>query len=111
MCGVLVFWLSRCLPPLSPSFPYPPLFRSAVPAVPQERDQRQGHQPRMAFRSSCRRRFGELPALFHGREERSEEHTSELQSRFDLVCRLLLEKNNTIMHSEPHTTPLSLPVP
>src|SRR5699024_11930069 len=26
---------------------------------------------------------------------RSEEHTSELQSRFDLVCRLLLEKNNT----------------
>src|SRR5207249_11805931 len=28
-------------------------------------------------------------------EERSEEHTSELQSRFDLVCRLLLEKKNT----------------
>src|SRR5699024_12586040 len=27
--------------------------------------------------------------------ERSEEHTSELQSRFDLVCRLLLEKKNT----------------
>src|SRR5699024_12170497 len=27
--------------------------------------------------------------------ERSEEHTSELQSRFDLVCRLLLEKHNT----------------
>src|SRR5699024_11638195 len=32
---------------------------------------------------------------------RSEEHTSELQSRFDLVCRLLLEKNN--IHSEPGT--------
>src|SRR5207249_12189292 len=28
----------------------------------------------------------------HGRGARSEEHTSELQSRFDLVCRLLLEK-------------------
>src|SRR5699024_11694158 len=28
------------------------------------------------------------------KEERSEEHTSELQSRFDLVCRLLLEKKN-----------------
>src|SRR5699024_11348600 len=28
-------------------------------------------------------------------ESRSEEHTSELQSRFDLVCRLLLEKKNT----------------
>src|SRR5699024_11625252 len=31
-----------------------------------------------------------LPVIF-----RSEEHTSELQSRFDLVCRLLLEKKNT----------------
>src|SRR5699024_12691070 len=30
-------------------------------------------------------------------QERSEEHTSELQSRFDLVCRLLLEKKNTII--------------
>src|SRR5699024_12373399 len=29
------------------------------------------------------------------KERRSEEHTSELQSRFDLVCRLLLEKKNT----------------
>src|SRR5207249_11245013 len=29
-----------------------------------------------------------------GRDARSEEHTSELQSRFDLVCRLLLEKKN-----------------
>src|SRR5699024_12161997 len=29
---------------------------------------------------------------------RSEEHTSELQSRFDLVCRLLLEKKNIIMY-------------
>src|SRR5699024_12078141 len=31
-------------------------------------------------------------------EERSEEHTSELQSRFDLVCRLLLEKKNRRRH-------------
>src|SRR5207249_10179973 len=30
------------------------------------------------------------------RKSRSEEHTSELQSRFDLVCRLLLEKKNNI---------------
>src|SRR5207249_12084716 len=34
----------------------------------------------------------ELAQLFQ--HERSEEHTSELQSRFDLVCRLLLEKKN-----------------
>src|SRR5699024_11883332 len=32
------------------------------------------------------------------KEERSEEHTSELQSRFDLVCRLLLEKKNNRSH-------------
>src|SRR5438067_4973768 len=31
---------------------------------------------------------------------RSEEHTSELQSRFDLVCRLLLEKNSKMKHKE-----------
>src|SRR5699024_11364023 len=31
-------------------------------------------------------------------DERSEEHTSELQSRFDLVCRLLLEKKNKTKH-------------
>src|SRR5207249_9643507 len=41
----------------------------------------------------CRRR-AELEAL-----ERSEEHTSELQSRFDLVCRLLLEKKNNKTYS------------
>src|SRR5271167_5283718 len=33
----------------------------------------------------------------HGRFHRSEEHTSELQSRFDLVCRLLLEKKKKII--------------
>src|SRR5207249_8649504 len=34
---------------------------------------------------------------------RSEEHTSELQSRFDLVCRLLLEKKKTVIQSIPST--------
>src|SRR5699024_11434256 len=33
-------------------------------------------------------------------EHRSEEHTSELQSRFDLVCRLLLEKKNSTTYKE-----------
>src|SRR6266496_4849597 len=42
------------------------------------------HRPRLAVRDLCYRRGG------HRR--RSEEHTSELQSRRDLVCRLLLEK-------------------
>src|SRR5699024_11448557 len=35
----------------------------------------------------------------HTDKERSEEHTSELQSRFDLVCRLLLEKKN-VQHKQ-----------
>src|SRR5207249_11102113 len=37
-----------------------------------------------------------LFAAWYGGFARSEEHTSELQSRFDLVCRLLLEKKNII---------------
>src|SRR5699024_11802398 len=46
--------------------------------------------------SACRRwgRTSEAPAD----PGRSEEHTSELQSRFDLVCRLLLEKKKTTMY-------------
>src|SRR5438067_6955000 len=49
-------------------------------------------------RTGCRRagwQMNELPyvAVF---ADRSEEHTSELQSRFDLVCRLLLEKKKNI---------------
>src|SRR2546422_5543448 len=40
--------------------------------------------------------------LFHlGRLLRSEEHTSELQSRLHLVCRLLLEKKKTFTHQLP----------
>src|SRR5699024_11275056 len=42
------------------------------------------------------------------RLRRSEEHTSELQSRFDLVCRLLLEKKNTI---ETITTTVQIQTP
>src|SRR5699024_11367331 len=38
---------------------------------------------------------GMAQVLVHPLDERSEEHTSELQSRFDLVCRLLLEKKKT----------------
>src|SRR5437868_10620718 len=42
--------------------------------------------------SSCRMRSITSVANSSGRRVRSEEHTSELQSRFELVCRLLLEK-------------------
>src|SRR5215469_17448301 len=46
------------------------------------------------------------------RQDRSEEHTSELQSRRDLVCRLLLEKKKTNRTaSTPTTTPPNTPDP
>src|SRR5699024_11366716 len=48
-----------------------------------------------------------LPALYQNADQhkqRSEEHTSELQSRFDLVCRLLLEKKK---HQSSHKTATS----
>src|SRR5699024_11370425 len=45
-----------------------------------------------------------LPMAMHMRcHMRSEEHTSELQSRFDLVCRLLLEKKKTKQQRKTHT--------
>src|SRR5207249_11645524 len=45
--------------------------------------------------SSSTKRIVRRPAVSSSLAARSEEHTSELQSRFDLVCRLLLEKKKT----------------
>src|SRR5207249_5073243 len=45
--------------------------------------------------------------VFGADTERSEEHTSELQSRFDLVCRLLLEKKKKIRRSQNNTKTIS----
>src|SRR3712207_8775706 len=51
------------------------------------------------------RRAGHARGRRPGRaRRRSEEHTSELQSRQYLVCRLLLEKKNTAQYSTNHTT-------
>src|SRR6266704_766628 len=44
---------------------------------------------------------GQLETRFAGSGVRSEEHTSELQSRFDLVCRLLLEKKKIFVGEPP----------
>src|SRR2546426_7406087 len=77
-------------PPRSTLFPYTTLFRSRA-----ERRDRRRH-PR-AIRRADQVRNGEVgqdhPREEHpGRLTRSEEHTSELQSPCNLVCRLLLEK-------------------
>src|SRR5437868_13047711 len=74
--------------PRATLFPYTTLFRSL--ALPRVRDFR-GISPR-AFDGAGNYTLG-LKEQFVFPEIRSEEHTSELQSRFDLVCRLLLEKN------------------
>src|SRR5438034_7854698 len=70
-------------PPRSTLFPYTTLFRSDRAARPAARSQ----SASTGYRSWCRFRS---PAVSEPR--RSEEHTSELQSHSDLVCRLLLEK-------------------
>src|SRR5947207_8947167 len=67
-------------PPRSTLFPYTTLFRSRTT------------HPRRSCRSFGSPRHGRSWALAPRRPKRSEEHTSELQSHSDLVCRLLLEK-------------------
>src|SRR5436190_18665689 len=61
-------------PPRSTLFPYTTLFRSVIP-----RNERPG-------------KVRSHPSAASAQRARSEEHTSELQSHSDLVCRLLLEK-------------------
>src|SRR5690349_23301380 len=74
-------------PPRSTLFPYTTLFRSATFVVLGTGEARYEHMWR-AFAGEHPQKIG----VQIGFEERSEEHTSELQSRRDLVCRLLLEK-------------------
>src|SRR5438067_4180432 len=50
--------------------------------------------------SRCRRWPPSIATCYASRSTRSEEHTSELQSRFDLVCRLLLEKKKNYRVSD-----------
>src|SRR5256885_7349804 len=77
-------------PPRSTLFPYTTLFRSALRPFrrPTAGD---GH---LLWSQSCRHRLDPAFLLPTG-QARSEEHTSELQSPCNLVCRLLLEKKNT----------------
>src|SRR5258708_29510577 len=78
-------------PPRSPLFPYTTLFRSLTVAAqgdPSGIDRLdRGH--RIAFDA---RHLNQSADRIAGKSERSEEHTSELQSPDHLVCRLLLEK-------------------
>src|SRR5947207_6533395 len=90
-------------PPRSTLFPYTTLFRS--PAAEAK------HQA-LVFPADAddRETLDKLAAMgFRTPRERSEEHTSELQSHSDLVCRLLLEKkkkneNNSASSQNKHNT-------
>src|SRR3712207_8170572 len=90
-------------PPKSTLFPYPTLFRSRrqVPALPLPARTHQAPGEPLATRSVTPPTYRRRRAHDH-RSPRSEEHTSELQSRQYLVCRLLLEKRKskqTIVHN------------
>src|SRR5690349_24244601 len=86
-------------PPRSTLFPYTTLFRSRERIEREQRGQASDQRGRDGG-AACRarHRHPRNPRIQqhledrHAKEDRSEEHTSELQSRRDLVCRLLLEK-------------------
>src|SRR2546430_13584796 len=86
-------------PPRSTLFPYTTLFRS------------------LARSASLRHPGGGLLSFESSADHRSEEHTSELQSQSNLVCRLLLEKKKktaTVAHEQPVTndrTQITIPFP
>src|SRR5256885_9554098 len=87
-------------PPRSTLFPYTTLFRSrgnAADAVSRIPDPVRRIPPDR--RAVSPRPRGAASALRDGLAARSEEHTSELQSPCNLVCRLLLEKKNNRTHS------------
>src|SRR3712207_6947961 len=97
---ILFFFLMIRRPPRSTLFPYTTLFRSAPnsgrrPGTTCPWRVTRRPRPRPIPRSPC-----SMPA------KRSEEHTSELQSRQYLVCRLLLEKkkkNRNLHSNDTHT--------
>src|SRR2546430_8035663 len=88
-------------PPRSTLFPYTTLFRSLIAAI---RRIVPDHPPVWSAADGRARSHDAC-------ERRSEEHTSELQSQSNLVCRLLLEKkkthntNQSYRHPRPHTAP------
>src|SRR5438874_12428703 len=92
----LFFFLMIRRPPRSTLFPYTTLFRSPDALRPCGRDPRGDRAAHADLRRHELREDrppGERPV-------RSEEHTSELQSRRDLVCRLLLEKKKNTKQND-----------
>src|SRR2546430_8514048 len=82
-------------PPRSPLFPYTTLFRSCGGSAARARGlpQRPGELARVEPVATHHRVVDQQ----HRNVERSEEHTSELQSQSNLVCRLLLDKTTCLV--------------
>src|SRR5436305_7704352 len=87
----VLFLYVRRRPPRSTLFPYTTLFRSVAADLDAYGCATTGALLDPAECAAIASRYGE-DALYRSRVIRSEEHTSELQSRPQLVCRLLLEK-------------------
>src|SRR5438094_4377389 len=83
------FFLMIRRPRRSTLFPYTTLFRSPPERAREPDSGKRLRGPRRPRRKPLRPRLGRASQY-----ARSEEHTSELQSPYDLVCRLLLEKKN-----------------
>src|SRR5689334_23770334 len=98
-CSVLFFFLMIRRPPRSTLFPYTTLFRS--PFVARENEMADAAEKAgLSYPDFIERIVEE--ALDEVRvTQRSEEHTSELQSQFHLVCRLLLEKKKKNVIRDP----------
>src|SRR5699024_12614423 len=84
------FFLLLPPPPRSTLFPYTTLFRSLLPTLMKNINSKIGS--RIYKLDTEQVNFTRGFIFYKASCFRSEEHTSELQSRFDLVCRLLLEK-------------------
>src|SRR2546422_8634444 len=98
-------------PPRSTLFPYTTLFRSVFGGLVAAGDHSRPRPRAVRVRGPCVRSSvlpavsgRRLDALVERPQERSEEHTSELQSRLHLVCRLLLEKKKHISCTAPRQT-------
>src|SRR5699024_11998964 len=96
-----LFFFRTRPPPRSTLFPYTTLFRSHVYVGCAQSLARSRGIPNhaSAHNRSPRGNFRHFAARTIHSPDRSEEHTSELQSRFDLVCRLMLEKKKKTSES------------
>src|SRR5258707_11767054 len=97
-------------PPRSTLFPYTTLFRSRSDRRCADAGRRRSHAADSGA-AAVPGSAGERSTAAEPGEDRSEEHTSELQSRQYLVCRLLLEKKKTcVLPPAPAATPLARPL-